>query len=179
MCGEIPPGHYAKDVVLHFPTNVSSVRLPLPFQFEHVTEIRINEITVTAPNGGAVEPNLWRVQLGPNLETHQICNAAGDGYAFNITAGAISHVSYDRPRVLQVNNRGQINHLSARLMTVSAANVVGNPVFTSATISLTLVMKKPLWVPDYVIEEGKFLPQNATGTLSTKSRIGAVDPRNV
>jgi len=177
MCGEIPAGHYAKDVVLHFPTNTASVRLPLPFQFEHVVEIRVNEITVTSPNGGAVEPNLWRLQLGPQLETHQVCNAAGDGYAFNINNGFVSYTRYDRPRVLQVNNRGQINHLTARLMTVSAANAVADPTFVSATVNLTFVMKKPLWVPDYEIEQAQNLPQNAMGLLSTKARIGHLNPR--
>ncbi len=177
MCGEIPKGHYGKDVVLHFETNNNFARLDFPYTFEHITEIRINEITIVDPNAGLAVPNLWRIEFTPLMETVQVCTAGGAGYAFNINSATISHVSYDRPRVVSVNNRAQMSSISGRLVTVSPVGVVGDPVFTDATFNLTFIMKNPTWVPEKIMALDKTEPLYNRGINSTRARFEVPDRR--
>lgn len=169
MCGEIPNGHWAKDVVLHFTVGNSLALLNLDTTLDHIVEIRVNEICVEEPNGGTISPNMWRVQLGPNLETNEASNAGGYGWAFNIDDAVVTHTVFDRPRVITLNNRGKLNIINARMFSIDENNRVTNATFKSATLHLTFVMKKALWVPEVFLEEDRTFPLNARGEKSTKA----------
>ncbi len=164
MCGEVPPGHYKIDVVVHLGTNESTIKIPLQRKMEWVREIWLTEYQViNSPTIG-----LFRIALSDALTEQSVTNATGHGMCFAVDNTVVSHNVYEKPRIVTVENRGQLIELDVKVRDVSTGAVVV-PTFTNATFFFTFVMKDPLWNPDEIIAQDIRLPQNAAGQFSTRA----------
>ena len=164
MCGEVPKGHYAIDVVVHLQNNQTTVKVPLTRKLEWVTEVWLTEYQVDT--AGAV--GAYRLGLGNMLKQQQISNVPGDGFVFAVDATTVTHVVYQKPRKVTVDNRGWELALdvSVRNVTNGAIEI---PTYSSATFFLTFILKDPSWSPELELFIDKSLPQNTTGQFSTRA----------
>ena len=164
MCGEVPAGHYAIDVVVHLAANQTNVVIPLPRKMEWLSEIWLNEYQVI----GSPSIGLFRLNLKNLLQQQEVTNAVGEGYCVLVDSTVVSHIVYQKPRVVTVNKRGQVHQLEVNLQDVTG-NALAVPTFTSATFMFTFIMRDPHWSPEHTIAGDKLLPQNAAGQFSTRA----------
>lgn len=109
MCGDIPPGHSARDIVVVLPTDSASALIRLPFQFKNVTEIRLREYSTIGATTG-----VYRCKLANDIITDQQSNALGDGFVFSLVTAA-AHVHYDNPIVVARYERGSVSQLNVQV----------------------------------------------------------------
>lgn len=165
MCGDIPKGHYAKDVVAFLQTNQTFIRVPLPHDFENVVEIRCREGFVV----GAGAVGAWRIKVDTQMPEDEATNAIGQGFVFGINNTTCTHVVYTNPRVVTKAHRTKMTDLVVYISGVSAANAATVPTYTQAFFIFTFVMKNARFEPGLALLQDATLPQNARGPFSTKA----------
>ncbi len=165
MCGDIPKGHYAKDVTIAFTTNQTSIRLPLPFKFENVEQIRLREVFVK----GAAATGLWRLQVNPDQTAQEVSNANGEGTVIGVDNTGVTHTIFTNPRVITDVGRGTLIDCVATISAVDATNNIVTPTFTQAFFVLQFIMKKPFYDPQATLDAERANPLNARGQYSTRA----------
>src|SRR5271167_1150351 len=165
---DLAKGYYKKDVVLYYGANQNVLNFQLPHKFENVKQILLIEYSVVAPNGGAVSPNLWRLDIGPQLAQNLVTNAVGSGACLIMDSAICSHTHYDTPIIYSLEPQGAITSFSANFFAVTAAGLVP-ATFTEATVFLTFIMQDKAWMPDQAMLQYVSDPQNAKGQFSTRS----------
>jgi len=155
MCGEIPAGHTGYTQCIRL--TEASARVALNQQLKNVTEIRLDEYAIRNPNGGAIAPDLWRIEFVGNLQPHINTNAAGRGYPILVDNTVQTHVIYDRPRLMY--SPTAVNTLSSIQLRI--ADETGALVtFDAMTIFITVVCIDEHWDPAVVMAQSFLAPVN-------------------
>ncbi len=166
----LAPGHFRIDLTLAFATNGASRQIPLPRQLQHVKEVWLNEYTIVGPNGGALLPSVWRLDLGNELSENESSNAPGKGTIISINGATVAHVHYDTPVVICTNNCAQLNMLNCRVSSVAlATGAVADATFSEAVFKLSFICEDPTWTPDLTLEIAKVEPRRAQARFSTRT----------
>lgn len=157
MCGELKPWQYLHHVVIRLDnpatpgvpnTNapVNKVTLPLGRFLQHIDEVRLTEYCVV---NGVSASNLWRISFaGSSLSEEVSTNAAGRGHVIMVPTAALTHVIYDAPRVLSVDERQGLAQINIHVTDATGADVS----FDNMTIFLTFVLNNPDWSGESVRE---------------------------
>lgn len=138
---ELKKGFYRVDACLRFGTNETNIILPLSMRLEDVVEMTLYEYSIVAPNGGAIEPSLWRLSFPDLLIASHISNF-GQGHPFVIDNAVCTHVVYDTPRTVSVTHKGWLNSLRVQMYSNGVA-----PTFTSATFFISFLCRDKQWIP--------------------------------
>ena len=165
MCGDIPKGCYAKDVTVVFNTNQTRVRLPLPYRFENVKQIRLREAFIRGAGGAG----LWRLQVNPDQIAHEVSNASGEGSVIGVDNTTVSHTIFTNPRTITDAGRGSIIDCVCSIVEVSGTGVVSSPTFTQAFFVLQFIMEVPFFDVEATIQRDRQNPLENRGQFSTKA----------
>lgn len=165
MCGDIPKNCYAKDVTIAFTTNQTSIRLPLPFKFENVEQIRLREVFVKT--AGAI--GTWRLQVNPDQTAQEVSNANGEGTVIAIDNLVATHTIFTNPRVITDVGRGTLIDCVCNIAAVDNSNNLVQPTFEQAFFVLQFIMKKPFFDPQATLDAERANPLNARGQYSTRA----------
>lgn len=163
MCGDIPAGHTARDVVLVFSANQTSVRLGLPFQFHNVVEVRVREVFVQGANFA-----IGRLKFNNDATEHEACNAVGEGFVFGVD-GAISHTVYTNPRKISDRSKAIITDVFCTLTGILGNDVVIAPTYTQAYFVLTFIMRDERYDAAATFQQRQEDPSTAKGQFSTRA----------
>lgn len=146
MCGEIPKGHSAVDVVVCLPTNTPSLVVNLPRQFMNVREIRLREYFMQGATAGA-----YRVKFVNDQVTAEQTNAGGDGLIFAVDTNE-NLIHYDNPRTVALYERGSLTNLNVVVSRVNPADLAAAavPNFTLAYFLITIVTKDEVYDRSFV-----------------------------
>jgi len=166
MCGEIPKGHTARDVVLVFDANSTNVRLGLPFQFHNVVEVRVREVYFQGANFA-----VGRLKFNLDAVEHEACNAVGEGFVFGLNTGAtgFSHTVYTNPRKISDRFRPVLTEVNATIDSLTSTTALGTPGYTLAFFVLTFIMRDEPYTPAAVFEQRQQDPRIAKGEFSTRA----------
>ena len=135
-------------------TNQNSVRVAINQNLNNVVAVYLDEYAVSVPNGGAIIPDLWRVDFVGKLFSSTSSNAGGTGYPLIIDNATYTHVVYDQPRLMSEQPHDSLNFLQLRISDETNADVT----FTSMTLFLTFVCESPDWRPDQVMANDYLAP---------------------
>ena len=148
-----------------FSTNQTSVRLPLPYKFENVKQIRLREVFVR----GAASVGTWRLQVNSDQIAQEVSNANGEGTVIGVDNTVATHTILTNPRVVTDAGRGSIIDVYCNIVEVGANNVLSNPTFAQAFFVLQFIMEKPFHDVEAIIQRDRQNPLEARGQYSTKA----------
>jgi hypothetical protein len=137
MCGEIPEGCSAHTVSVRLLANQNRVTVRFNRQFKRVKSVWLDEYVVRLPTGGAVNPSFFLLKFGDHLATDHINNLDRAGYPIAINNSTLTHVVYQRPRVISAQEHGGLSSFQIEVQTPTA----GAAVFDEIILWMTIVVK--------------------------------------
>lgn len=132
------------EVAIRLTANRSKVSLGK--KLEHVTEIRLDEYAINTP--GAVS-TMWRLDFGQGIFSELTSNATGLGYPIVVDNATLTHVLYERPRVVSTQQFGEMNTINVNIVDGSGAAVT----FTDMVLYLSFVCQVPEYNMEHVADE--------------------------
>lgn len=136
MCGEIKPWQIQKSVSIRLTTSASNTTVTLPYQFQRVEEIRLDEFLFVGFNGGVSGVTYLNMRIN-GAASDCINNDNNQGTAIPVNV-LTSHMIYNRPRVLQTAHGATVNDFQVRLEQSDGTLTT----FTECLLVLTFVMRK-------------------------------------
>lgn len=115
-------------------TSASAV-VELGRKLEHVKRVLLREYAIHRPNGGAIAPNVYKLQFrNQDFYPHEASNSDGpQGTVLIINNAAVTHVVYNyEPRVLSTSNKGWCTKVELAVLLETGAPAT----FDSATFVL-------------------------------------------
>ena len=152
MCVE--DGYTEHVVCIRLGTNGTRVRVPLNTHLVHITQIRLHEYAIAAPNGSSLSETLWRLNFIGDMQSAVSTNAGGAGYPLVIDNASMTHVRYDEPRVMFNVTKPALNFVEIELKTPAGADVT----FADATFYVGIVCRDPEWSDTVVMARHHLQP---------------------
>lgn len=154
MCGTIPAGHKAYTIMIRLGANENVTRVKLDQNLSHIRQIRLDEYAIRNPNGGAVDPDLWRIDFQGTFYSSLTTNATGIGYPIIVDNSVLTHVVYTRPRIMSEEHHAKMTFLQLSIKDENGANVT----FDTMTLFITVVCQLPTWSADRVMAQTHLIP---------------------
>lgn len=135
----------------------ASAVVELGRKLEHVSKVLLREYAIHRPNGGAIAPNVYKLQFrNQDFYPHEASNSDGPhGTVLVINNAAVTHVVYDyQPRILSSSNKGMCSKVELAVLLETGAPAT----FDSATFVLEFVCHSPAFNAQRVLWDDQQTP---------------------
>lgn len=142
MCGDLPAGHKKYTVCMRLGANADTGRVFIVGKIDNVKEVWLEEYAIRDPNGAAVTPSLWKLNMG-GFGTHvETSSGAGTGYPLVIDNASLTHVVFTRPRVMSIDGKAAVTSFEYSL---TDADTGAAATFLDATFYVSFIYEIEGW----------------------------------
>lgn len=150
----------------------ASAVVELGRKLEHVKRVTLREYAIHRPNGGAIAPNVFKLQVrNQDFYPHEASNSNGPaGTVLVIDNAAVTHVVYDfHPRIISSSPKGMLSKLELALVLETGAAAT----FDSATFVFEFECFTPAFSPERVLWDDRQTPNFPSMQYDSRTQFAA------
>lgn len=106
---------HKQQLALRFGVNESRGTVDLGKRLQNVASISLVEYAIRNPNGGALAPATWTVNLSSRFVAEQTGNTGGRGHVIIVDDAALTHHEYLNPRIITRSRFPALDRLDYRI----------------------------------------------------------------